>query len=143
VVASVVVAILMSGFAAAFLYVPLKWTAFIAGLEAMGLFSFGMVGLGALLLPFRRPDIWQLSPYRWMIGKVPVIALLGLATIGIEAWMIYYLVTNAALGANTPATLRLLPSLLIIGLVWFAVAQLLAKRRGMSLIAGQRELPPE
>jgi hypothetical protein len=72
-----------------------------------------------------------------------VIALLGLATVGIEAWLIYYLVTNDALGADTPATLRLLPSLLVIGLLWFGGAQLLAKRRGMSLIAGQQELPPE
>lgn len=141
--ASIVVALLMSGFAAAFLYVPLKWTAFIAGLEVMGLFSFAMVGIGAILLPLRRPDIWNLSPYRWMIGRVPAIAVLGLATVAIEVWLGYYLVTNDALGADTPATLRLLPALLVVGLLWFAGAQALAKRRGMSLIGAQQELPPE
>jgi amino acid transporter len=141
--ASILTAVIMGAFAAAYLFVPLKWTAFIAGLEVMGLVTFGLVGLCAIILPWRRPDIWNLSPYKWMIGKVPVITLLGIATAGIEAWLIYYLVTNDALGADSPSTLRLLPSLLVIGFAWFGVAAWFAKRRGMSLVAGQQELPPE
>lgn len=141
--ATILTALIMGGFAAAYLFVPLKWTAFIAGLEVMGLFTFGLVGVCAIILPWRRPDIWNLSPYKWMMGKVPVITVLGIATVAIEIWLIYYLVTNKALGANSPSTLRLEPSLLIIGFVWFAVAAWFARRRGMSLIAGQQELPPE
>ena len=141
--ATIVTAAILGGFAAAYLFVPLKWTAFIAGLEVMGLVTFALVGLCAVILPWRRADIWSLSPYRWMIGKVPVITVLGLATIAIEIWLIYYLVTNDALGADSPSTLRLLPSLLVVGFLWFGAAQFLAKRRGMSLINGQQELPPE
>jgi amino acid transporter len=141
--ATIITGAILGGFAAAYLFVPLKWTAFIAGLEVMGLVTFALVGLCGAILPWRRPDIWNLSPYRWMLGRLPAITLLGLATVGIEIWLIYYLVTNDALGADSPSTLRLLPSLLVIGFLWFAGAQFLAKRRGMSLITGQQELPPE
>jgi basic amino acid/polyamine antiporter, APA family len=141
--AAIVTTVFMGLFAWAYLYLPLKWTAFIAGLEVMGLFTFFLVGISGAILPWRRPDIWALSPYRWMIGPVPVITMLGLATAAIEVWLGYYLVTNAALGANSPSTLRLIPSLFLIGLIWFGVASLIARRRGMSLVGGQQELPPE
>ncbi|HWF71945.1 MAG TPA: APC family permease [Solirubrobacteraceae bacterium] len=141
--ASILTAAVMGVSATCYLFVPIKWTAFIAGAETMGLITFAIVGLCALILPWRRPDIWNLSPYRWMIGRIPVISVLGLATFAIEAWLIYYLLTNKALGANSAATLRLLPSLLVIGLLWFGGAALFARRGGMSLVSGQKELPPE
>jgi amino acid transporter len=130
-------------FCIGYLYAPWKWTAFIAGLETMALITFFLVGISAAILPWRRPDIWATSPYRWMIGPVPVITIVGLITAVVEVFLAYYLVTNSGLGANGRTTLLLIPTPFIIGLVWFGLASLWNNRHGISLVAGQTELPPE
>jgi amino acid transporter len=130
-------------FCIGYLYAPWKWTAFIAGLETMALITFFLVGISAAILPWRRRDIWATSPYRWMLGPVPVITIVGLITAVVEVFLAYYLVTNSGLGANGRTTLLLIPTPFIVGLVWFGLASLWNNRRGISLVAGQTELPPE
>lgn len=141
--AVIVTVVVMVLFAVGYLYAPWKWTAFIAGLETMALGTFFLVGFAAVILPWRRPGIWATSPYRWMIGPVPVITIAGLITMGVEALLGYYLVTNSGLGANSAATLRLIPAPFVAGLVIFGIAWLWNRRHGVNLIAGQTELPPE
>jgi amino acid transporter len=133
----------MVAFSIAYLYLPWKWTAFIAGLETMALFTFFLVGLSAAILPWRRPAIWKTSPYRWMIGPIPAITVFGIITMAVEALLGYYLLTNDGLGADSAATLRLIPVPFVLGLVIFGVATVWNRRRGISLVAGQMELPPE
>jgi basic amino acid/polyamine antiporter, APA family len=141
--AVILVTVVMVAFCIAFLYIPIRWTAFIAGLETMALITFFLVGISAAILPWRRPDIWATAPYRWMIGPLPVITLAGIFTACVELFLGYYLVTNPGLGANGTKTLILIPMPFLIGCVWFLVAAALNNRQGVSLVAGQTELPPE
>ena len=42
---------------------------------------FWFMGIAALLLPFKKKEIYDTSPVRWSIGPIPVISILGLISI--------------------------------------------------------------
>ena len=60
-----------------------------------------------------------------------------------DALLIYYLVTNDALGANSTQGLVALPIVFGAGLLIYAIASVANRRRGIDVAAAQQELPPE
>lgn len=42
---------------------------------------FWLMGIAAMLLPYKKKEIYETSPIRWSLGGIPVITILGLISV--------------------------------------------------------------
>ena len=116
----------------------------VAGTEILGLcLTFIVVSVGAITFPYRRRAIYQGSPIERSVGGVPLITLLGMASLAIYTFFALSIATTSGLGATTSTGTW---SLIIFGVVAIAaypIVYQLNKRRGVDISLASRELPPE
>lgn len=141
--ATVVTGAFMAGFMAFFIYVPAKWTSFVFTAGIGSYLTFFIVAVAGAVFPWRRPDIYAGSPLKSSIVGVPVITIASVFSAAIYALLIYYLLTNDALGANSTQGLVALPVVFGIPLVIYGIAKVVNRRRGVDVALAQQELPPE
>jgi amino acid transporter len=141
--ATVTVGVFMTAFLAFFVFVPSNWTTFVFTAGIGSLITFLIVAVCGMVFPFRRPDIYEGSPYRQSILGIPVVSAVSAVAAAFDALLIYYLLTNDALGANSTQGLVALPIGFGAGLVIYAVSSVANRRRGIDVAAAQQELPPE
>jgi amino acid transporter len=141
--ATIVSGVVMALCMVAYLYAPVKWTVYLFVPGVMGLITFAIVSATGAVFPYRRPEIYNASPHRWQVGPVPVITILGVIGFCYDLLLIYYFMTNEALGLTTTAAYVSVPVVFIVGLVWYLVASRWNARRGISTELAFAELPPE
>lgn len=111
-----------------------------------GAFSvFAIVGLAAILLPYRRKDIFNASPsiVTRKIGGLPVIVLVGAVNVVIGILVAYASLLPALVGPLNPAYIGFVAGLFLLGFVIYYVAYAIQKTRGISLALLHKEIPPE
>jgi amino acid transporter len=112
-----------------------------------GLFlAIAFVGVAGILLPYRHKDLFQLAPanVQRKIAGVPVVALLGLATIIVGLFVAYTAASPVFTGAAVnPAYLAGLAAVFIVGLVIYAISYYYHKSKGFNLALRFAEVPPE
>jgi hypothetical protein len=133
----------MAGFMAVYIYVPSKWTSFVFTAGIGSYLTFFIVALAGAVFPWRRRDIYEGSPLKGSLLGVPIITIASFFSAGIYALLIYYLLTNDALGANATQGIVALPVVFAIPLAIYAVAAIVNRRRGIDVALAQQELPPE
>jgi APA family basic amino acid/polyamine antiporter len=101
-------------------------------------FIFWPYGLSAMLLPYHKPEIYERSPVKWEIGKVPVMALLG-GFAFIAGWFFIYL----SLRNFSPTIMLTLILVMVIGLVVYLIQQNKNKREGVDVTKIYSQIPPE
>jgi amino acid transporter len=141
--ATITVGVFMTAFMAFFVFVPSKWTTFVFTAGIGSLITFLIVAVCGIVFPFRRPDIYESSPYRRSVLGVPVISAFSVVAAAFDVLLIYYLLTNDALGANSTQGLVALPLVFGSGLLIYAISAVANRRRGIDVAAAQQELPPE
>ena len=63
--------------------------------------TFFVVAIAAVAFPFRRRALYDGSPIKRSVAGIPLLALVGAASLAVYALLLYPLATNDALGANT------------------------------------------
>jgi amino acid transporter len=116
-----------------------------------------MPGLNAILLPRRRPDIYELVPPRWKrkIAGIRLMTLLG-AVASVVMILVYALTVlwPMAIGfvGLTPTEaaqyiqasgLSLCVVVVVVGTIWYIVARWWNKKRGIDIGAVYKAIPPE
>jgi amino acid transporter len=143
--ATLVVMLLMLGFLAGFVYSSSSFVVYlgVSGIVVFG--TFAIVGLAAVVFPFRRKTMYDDSPIpKRKLAGVPVFALVGALDAALMTLYLILLFTNgAATGATNHKGLTVLGILIVVlaaiwGLAWFA-----ARQRGIDLDVVQNQLPPE
>jgi amino acid transporter len=114
---------------------------FTAGLAEI--LTFFVVALAAIAFPFRRRPLYDGSSIRRSIAGIPVIALLGLASLLVYALFFYPLATNDTLGANTTTGWVATAIIAGIGILIYPISYVLNKSRGVDLGLAFKQLPPE
>jgi amino acid transporter len=116
----------------------------VAGTEILGLcLTFIVVSIGAITFPYRRKAIYQGSPIERSVGGIPLITLLGIASLAIYTFFALSIATTSALGATTSTGIWSLVIFGVIALAAYPIAYLINKRRGVDISLASRELPPE
>jgi basic amino acid/polyamine antiporter, APA family len=100
----------------------------------------------ALLLPWRRKDLYEASPKlfagRWLgLPPVAILAAAGAASFAVMAYLIA--VKPAYSGGYSWDSILTLALTSTIGLLAYAISKLWLRRRGVDLDMAMRELPPE
>jgi APA family basic amino acid/polyamine antiporter len=66
----------------------------LATIDFLIFFMIWLYGLAAMLLPYRRPDIFEKSPVQYRLWGLPVITLLGFVTFGIGWFIMFYTISH-------------------------------------------------
>jgi len=145
IIATVIVGVIMMGLLAGWVYSATAFTAVISAGGAIVFGTFAIVGISAMLFPYRQKAMFNDSPItKRKVGGIPVFSILGAVD---AALMILYVILLFANGSTTGATNRtalIFMAVLVAALaaVW-VIAWALARRRGLDLSVVQGELPPE
>lgn len=123
-------------------YVYTTYLGFFSQLFAVA-FSFLVTSIAAIVFPFRRKEMFESSSANIKIGGMPVMSLIGLANTIFMLVFIYQNWTDSALGSNSPQSLTLILSILVISFVLYWIIRAIRKRQGIDIDALYREIPPE
>lgn len=104
---------------------------------------YGLSGVTAIALPYRRKDIFENSPLKMRIGGVPVLSILGVAALLIYIYIAYAALNNPSLGPISASALSWTAILVLAALVLFYAIRALRKSQGIDFDAIFREIPPE
>lgn len=122
------------------------FTSFIST-QLNGTFLFTLAWLisavAAVLLPFRRKAIFQMSEAHSRILGFPALSWIGLVSVAVLGYFSYNAFTNPAIGPGAESARLVILAIIVAPIVIYAISYYVNKRRGfnLSLLAG--ELPPE
>ncbi len=103
------------------------------------------VGLAALIFPYRKKDLFAMSPpiTTKKIAGVPVISILGVLLIITSLLIGYASLLPALVGPLNPTYVSVVPALFVIGFVFYWISYVIQKSRGVPVEKIQNEIPPE
>jgi amino acid transporter len=138
--ALVVTGVLMALFAAGFVYTSALFNDFIVALGVEICVVTMLTSLAGAILPYRRPDLYELSPTRRVVLGIPLITWLGV--LGIIVYGVYLWVLLDQVPATTRGYL-FVGGMYALGALIAIWAYLWHRRSGVQLYAALRDLPPE
>lgn len=111
---------------------------------AVQLVAMILIGVAALLLPYRRPEIWRSSATTRRFLGIPVVAIAGGLVAVLLSGLFYIYMHFEGLGIDTSQFLgRDAPILLGAALLMFFVARFARSRQGVDVDKLAAEIPPE
>jgi APA family basic amino acid/polyamine antiporter len=110
---------------------------------AVQLIAMVMIGLAALLLPYRRPDAWQSSASTRRLFGVPVVSLSGGLLAVLLAGVFFVYMHFEELGIDKPHFLRDVAIIFGASLLTFFIARAARLRQGIDVDKLASEIPPE
>lgn len=106
--------------------------------------GFTFTALAALLLPYRRKELFKSSPAsRYMIGNVPLISICGAIWFIFSLWYTYYWIVDARYGVNNVVSAIFLIACYVATTAFFFVNRWHQKRQGIEVDMIYREIPSE
>ena len=140
------------------------WLYLIGGFLALGLWNYtpylslflaflgisyilrALPQISAMILPYRRPELWKQIPFKKMLGPVPLIVLSGaIGTIIFlyQSYLIYAKLATAPFSYLTQAATVALVFFVGIGLAIYEVSRVYWSKKGVDLDLAFKQLPPE
>lgn len=108
--------------------------------------AFWMASWAAILLPYRRPEMFAAAPayVQRRIGNVPVITVLGALNLVLFTMVLYSAFKLPAFSGPTgTGAVLFVVGIYLAGLVIYFAAKAIQRRRGIDLDLLYREIPPE
>jgi basic amino acid/polyamine antiporter, APA family len=103
-----------------------------------------LVGVAAIVLPWRRPELYRASGVTQRIGALPFISVAGAAAAAAGAFMIWVYFHYAYFGlANTGKFFVWTGGTIGAGLLYYVVMRWVKARQGVDLALVYSEIPPE
>lgn len=110
---------------------------------AVQLIAMILIGISAMLLPYRRPDAWRSSASTRRVFGIPVVSLSGGLLAVLLAAVFFVYMHYEALGIDKPHFLRDTAIILGAALLTFFVARAARSRQGVDVDKLAAEIPPE
>jgi amino acid transporter len=114
-----------------------------------GFIAMLVVAVSAVLMPFRRPDLYVGSPADWRIGGIPVLPLCGSLSVVVLGFFIalpFFYQDELGLTSRSwlPWATAIAPvAVLLIGVGWWFAARSYHRKRGVDLDLLYRTIPPD
>jgi amino acid transporter len=108
--------------------------------------AFWVASWAAILLPYRRPDIFASAPdyVQTRVGRVPVITLLGIGNLILFSMVLYSAFKLPAFSGPTgTGAILFVTGIYLSGVLVYLTAHAVQKRRGVDLGMIYREIPPD
>jgi amino acid transporter len=114
-------------------------------LVLFGYFTITIVGLAAVVMSRRLPDLYKNSPADWRIGGIPVLPVVGAITVVINVFMIVLgLWFHTSIGLPHVITpILVLSGTALAGVLFYYVAKAVQAQRGVDIALAYKTIPPE
>jgi len=135
------------------IYVFTPYFATLSGIFGF-ILTFMLVSLAAILLPYRRPEVFEGSPVRWRVAGIPVISIVGLLSLVACLVMEWAYLNDPFSGISlNPSTLRngvlgfgmflINAGIFLSGLIIYFVARAARRHAGIDVTLNYKEIPAE
>ncbi len=122
------------------------FTSFIST-QLNGTFLFTIAWLisavAAIVLPFRRKSIFEMSQSTAKFAGLPVLSWVGVVSLVVLGYLSYNAFTNPAIGPGAFTARLVILAIVVAPLVIYAISYYYHKSRGFNLSLLSQELPPE
>lgn len=108
--------------------------------------AFWLASFAAILLPYRRPELFDQAPesVRRRIGGVPVITLLGIGNLALFTLILFAsFKTPAFSGPTGGRAIAFVVGIYAVGVILYFVSRAVQRARGVDLDLLYKEIPPE
>lgn len=110
---------------------------------SLQLITMILIGIAAVLLPYRRPDAWRSSATTQRFLGIPIVALAGALTAVLLAGIFYIYLRYPDLGIDKGQFFRHCGYILGAALLTFFIARAARSRQGVDVDKLATEIPPE
>jgi amino acid transporter len=103
-----------------------------------------LMSLSAMILPWRRRQLWESSVMNIRLGPVPLITVAGAFSFSVALFCLIVFLHYPGLGLTRPSdALKYLGILAAAAIVVYTIASYVRSKQGMSLTKATAEIPPE
>jgi amino acid transporter len=103
-----------------------------------------LVGLSALVFPYRRPEMYRASVTNRTFLGIPVVSIAGAGSVLSGIILYYVLMHYPAFGiANRQRFVLVMLGVIALGVVYYAIVRALRAREGVDISLAYAEIPPE
>lgn len=104
-----------------------------------------IVAIAGIAFPFRRKEIFEISPrlVKMKIGSVPVLSILGVILAAVSVFIAYSVISPAYVGVLNTTYVVAVVALLLLGLVIYYASYFYNKSKGIMMEQAYRQIPPE
>jgi len=112
-------------------------------LFALLLVPYVLVGISAIILPWKKKDLYEASPIKkYHVGPIPLISILGAIMVGFNLAVMYMHLTWPWFGWTDAATYFSI-GVIITAFIWFYAFRYYRKKQGIDVGLAYREIPPD
>lgn len=104
---------------------------------------YAVLGIAAIVFPYRRKDLYKGSPADISVGGIPAMAIAGVATLAFMIWLIWQFLTVDAYLLNTWTGLVGVLFSFALGIVIYIAAYFVRKKQGIAVGMIYKEIPPD
>lgn len=107
--------------------------------------TYMLASVAAILFPYRMRDVFEASPVRWRVAGVPLISLLGGASLvgmGLVDWA-FLNDPNSGISLAAPGMIWINVGVFLSGFVFYLAARTVRRRQGINLSLVFAEIPAE
>jgi APA family basic amino acid/polyamine antiporter len=133
-----------------FLYLVIYQSGLLSYFSTAGLatqIAYIMISLTAILLPFRKKDVFEKSPAgKFKIGRVPLLSILGMIALVVNlfiAWIFIFGPPLGTLSVSTSSSIEFVAGIFVACLLIYLLSWSIRKSRGIDLKLAFAEIPPE
>jgi amino acid transporter len=108
--------------------------------------AFILVSIAGIVFPYRLRHVWESAGAHRLFG-IPSVTLAGLGGVIVLVSLMLVFILNSTINSTFGVTARLSLSFMIgvivVGIIWYAVAYILNRSKGVDLGLAYRQIPPE
>ena len=121
-----------------------KWTALTLGVTFACGYVFVVTALAGALLPYRAKALYEASPgAQYKIGDWPAVTVIGGIGAVVGAIMVLMFIFYDAFGLTSDLAREVVIGVLVVSVIWYILAKVIQKSRGIDVGFAFKEIPPE
>jgi APA family basic amino acid/polyamine antiporter len=121
-----------------------SWTALTLGVTFACGYVFVITSLAGALLPYRAKALYDASPgAAYKLGNIPLVTILGVIGFVVGGVMVLMFMFYSALGLTSQLAYEVVFGVLAVSVVWYFLAKMVQRSRGINVEFAFKEIPPE
>ena len=121
-----------------------QWTALTLGVTFACGYVFVITSLAGALMPYRAKALYDASPgAAYKLGNIPLVTIFGLIGAIVGGVMVLMFMLYSALGLTSVLAYQVVFGVLAVSIIWYFVAKMIQRLRGINVDFAFKEIPPE
>ena len=121
-----------------------QWTALTLGVTFACGYVFVVTALAGALMPYRAKALYDASPgAAYKLGNIPMVTVFGLIGAIVGGVMVLMFMFYSALGLTSVLAYQVVFGILGVSIIWYFLAKMVQRSRGINVDFAFKEIPPE